>query len=455
MAPSKKSSTSRPKPSKGRPLSTSEISQSTLANTLPILSSFSLDGSLFAIITLSVDKHRLRVYNTTTGRALAEHTVESPRVSALTWAVVKLSSGTSGKEPSSPSKRKKKRVDSDVAVDEGEGLSTTTTVVLGLSNGAISFFSPSQSRIVRTLSASASTSSIVSMAIGPDSSTLWTSGADGTLRLWNIDKNEILSSWKNDDCIPYTSLSLRPTNDRSRMDILAAHHHIQILSATTDAHNPTTRKPTKLASFTGHASSVKSLCWENADISNRFFSAAEGDRFIYVWDFVEGSSSSENPLASVALDSDVRAITISPGLSKKTLVALSASGKLTFYPVPETFSPPPSAGDKIPTLLPRSTAATLPKGRTSGPPVIDLVSVPGDSGSIRVVRLVGGIRPVFDLLRYMDDDGNFIQNVTLEDVGHDPTGNALLRRTKDMSNQHHWRSVPASMSVKMKTTMIP
>ncbi|KAF8973861.1 WD40-repeat-containing domain protein [Flammula alnicola] len=383
MASTKKSSASHSKPPK---------------ETYPILSSFSPDGTLFAFVTLAVDKHRLRVYNTLSARAVAEHTVDSGRVSTLTW---------------------KKEDPIRSIKDDAEAVKEVAVVVLGLSDGVVLFFSPSHSKINCTLTHPTSTFPILSVAIGLTSKSLvWTSSADSSIRLWDVQKNAILKTWKHDDRIPSTFLSVRPTGEDDRIDLLVAHHHIRLLADASAEHNPTQTKPKEIASFTGHASSINALLWTNSDeTSTRFFSSAEADRFIYVWD-IDGASSNEKPVASISLDSDVRTFKLGAAdLPQQSLIALSTSGKLSFIPIPSDL--PHIIGNdssKILSLLPRSTLPSVSKNNTRDPLVVDFVSIPGDAGSICVVRLVQGIRPVFDVVRYLDANGNYIPTLNLSEV---------------------------------------
>ena len=380
--------------SKSRPLT---ASQPTSGHT-SILSSFSPDGALFVIITLAIDKHRLRLYNTASARIVAEHTFESSRVTAITWGSIK----TDTEVLDTPNKKRKKRkFDSDTPQIEKRSADTVDVVVLGLQNGTIVFFSLTASKIISTLTHPSSPSSVTALALKTvDTPILWTSSTDGIVRIWDVQKHEILSSWHDKDHIPYTSLSLRPTSDSSQTDILVGHHHIRLFSDTT-LHDPTQSTPLQLGSFTGHASSIMILRWAHAPaVSHRFFSAAVSDRFVYVWDTVKDSSLPEKPVACVALDSDVRAIGHSSSdLSQQTLVTLSVSGKLSFIPISKGLAPPSNTREttnKTFSLLPRSSVASPSNTRPLDPIVIDIICVPGDSHSVRIARLVKGVKPVFE-----------------------------------------------------------
>ena len=166
---------------------------------------------------------------------------------------------------------------------------------------------------------------------------------DGAIRLWNARQNKIMGSWKTDDRIPYSSMAVRPggiLGDDDQLDLLVANHGIRLLSMTgSQLHSSVFEsiKPKGLVSFTGHASSIKSLQWDASQKpSSRFLSMADSDRFIYVWEVPSGASTEGKIILSIPLDSNVRRIALSiprtpqPSLNseKQRILALSASGKI-------------------------------------------------------------------------------------------------------------------------------
>ncbi|KAG6857627.1 hypothetical protein H0H87_010195 [Tephrocybe sp. NHM501043] len=438
MAPSTKSK-KRTKAPQGRPVSTSAISQPVVedASHLTALSSFSPNGNHFSFLSLAVDKHRLRVYSTVTGQSVAEHIIDSARVSAATWGMFDPSEGqnTTSNTESTPSKKKRRKRDSLAAGEEAQN-AAIEVVILGLSDGSILFFSPNHGRVLRTLSHPSSTAEVLALAMVENRdkpSTLWASGADGAVRLWNAQKNEIVGSWKNDDRIPYTFFAARPTVEEGRVDILAAHHSICLLSTSSDDTN--TKKPRELASFTGHASSTRQLQWDASQSPpTRFVSFADADRIMYIWEVPEGASSEGKAVASIPLDSDSRSLSLSLSqksqsvTQKQTLLTLSASGKISVFPIPAELAISTSSKHKLSTLLPRSNLVASSKTASSAK-VINAAFVLGDVGSIRVARLVAGIRPVFDVVQYLDASGEFIPEVIIQDVQDAPVDDSLFTTT--------------------------
>ncbi|EAU92979.1 hypothetical protein CC1G_03766 [Coprinopsis cinerea okayama7 len=416
MAPSQKPSKTKSKASKARPISTAAISQPHVedASILTSLSAFSQDAHLFAYLQLAVDKHRLRVYNTASGHSLAEYTVDTARVSALHWDTLNFAS-ESQPDVASPSKKKRKKRQS-LAPEETPSSAGTEVVVLGLSDGTISFFSPSHGRVLRTLSHPSSSTPVLSLATSKN--VIWSSSADGVVRSWNIQTSEIIDTWKTEDRIPYTALSVRPNQEDDRTDLLVAHHNVRLVSRSNDVLSSS--RSTQIASFTGHASSIKLTKWAQSEIPpGRFVTMAEGDRFLYVWDIEDGTTSEGKASASIPLDSEPRTFSISPASGKVALAALSASGKVSVYPIPEELVPPASTNTtshKIPTLLSRSNIVAPAKNSASTSPVINIAFNSTDNTSLRIARLAKGVRPVFSNVKFLDDSGSYISDITLEEL---------------------------------------
>ena len=398
-----KSKKLRNKPPKSRPATTSAISQPADASSTHSLSSFSDGGELFAFVSLAVDKHRLRVYDTVTGHSTSEHLFESSRVSSICWARFDASQNEEG-----PRRKKKRR---SVGAEEKLPL---PGIVLGLTNGSLILYSPTHGKVARTISHSSSTSALVSVAVVEGGSIeamhVWTSGSDGVVRLWNMRDGSLVGSWKSEERIPYSCLAIRPGSasaSPSTTDILAASYAIQLLSIQSSSSSSldTPLKPHKLASFTGHASPVKLLRWQS---SSRFVSVAEADRFVYLWDVpAESASTSEGRVAaSIPLDSDVRTITLSSPHATppatNTLLTVSTSGRISVFSLEPDTAPVSTSKTKpqVPTLSPQCTIATpLSKQQAEARSDVAAVSFVGmEEGKIRVVRLAGGVKPVFDVV---------------------------------------------------------
>ncbi|KAG7090783.1 hypothetical protein E1B28_009868 [Marasmius oreades] len=420
MASTGKSKKNRNAPSRNRPQATSTISQP--SSYLSSLSSFSGRANFFAHLSVVVDKHRLRVFNTATGKSLAEYVPHSARISSLSWCTL----DTTPEDSQSPIKKKRRK--SHVAEDVPK--QSIEVVALGLTDGSVTFFSPTRGEVAWTLSHNSSTASILAVVSGQEIGSIWTSGADGIVRLWNVHENDLLGSFKTDDRIPYSSLALRFSADSTSPEMLVASHSIKLFP--TDLQG--SQKPKELSSFPGHASSIQILQWDKSQSpAKRFLSLAEGDRIISLWQVpdtgVDGSA-----VASVQLDSDARAASfLNSNIQKQTLLTLSASGKINIYPIPDELLP-----HKISSLIPQCTISSPAQGSSSDAPIVSAAFGEEETRTVRIARIVGGARAIFDTVRYQDENGNSIPEITLESIRNgllaETSSGPLNRRYGESSN---------------------
>ena len=400
------------KPPKGRPISNTSLScpPSQDSSLLTSLSAFSPSADLFAIVSLAVDKHRLGVHDTNTGRSVSEYIVDSARVTALSWATFQgpksLNDGQDT-EDSVPRKKRKKRDSESRAFQSVSEPDAIPVVVLGLSTGSVIIFSPSHARVIRTLSHPSSTASVLSFDVYTDvprtALIFLTSGADGIIRAWNAQTGELLSSSKTDDCVPVTSLSLRPGFESDHPSFLLAHHSIRLLSTSSDSLVTSLQKLTEEARFIGHASNTTMLRWQplgyDSQSPRRFASIAESDRHVHIWEVPQVSGSEGKLVASAPLDSDARHISFSQSPNHPSLLVLSTSGRITiFTPLNDQVATMASkkTKEKVAILSPRSSTTISFRRGTTAVRVINAAFQ--DDERIRVAWLAGGVRPVFDVV---------------------------------------------------------
>lgn len=282
-------------------------------------------------------------------------------------------------------------------------------VALGLSDGSVQIFSAAHGRIVRTLSHATSKSPILAIAEGGAhddvSQCIWTSTADGNLILWDVLKGEILVSTQSEGRTPYSALAIRPGIKHNQNHILAASNTIHLLSSSFDSASSDDSESDnfkEVATFGGHASAVKSLLWDPSEAPNRrFYSSAEDDRFVYIWETPESPSIKGKMAASYPLDADVRQIDVFSSTGRQVLLTLSSSGKVTLSPVPAELST--STGVKntskqqVPTLLPRTTI-NLSKKSASDVRVVAAAFLHSEQGKIRTALVSGGAKVAFETL---------------------------------------------------------
>jgi len=408
MATAPPSKKQKVKPPKGRPVSNTPLSHppSRDSSFFATLSAFSPSADLFAIVSLAVGKHHLRVHDTNTGRSISEHIADSARITALSWATFPthkpLSDEGQESENSAPRKKRKKR--DSRAPPPASGPDAIPVVSLGLSTGSITIFSPSHARVIRTLSHPSSTSSILAFDVCtnvPGVALIFvTSCADGFIRTWNAQTGELLSSSKIDGRLPGTSLSLRPGVESDHPSFLLAHHSIRLLSASSFLLT-SSQKLTEEARFVGHASNVTMLRWQPFDSQSPriFASIAESDRHVHIWEVPHVLGGEGKLVASAPLDSDARHISFSRPPNHPGLLVLSASGRISIFTTTNdqvSTMTPQKTKEKVTTLSPRSSATIFLRRNTTAVQVINAAF--DQVGQIRVVWLAGGVRPVFNVV---------------------------------------------------------
>ncbi|GJJ09570.1 hypothetical protein Clacol_003793 [Clathrus columnatus] len=350
---------------------------------------FSSSADQFALLVVSVDKHCLRIFDVSDCSLIAEHSIDTARVSSICWLSLTLKEDEIVSNPSTPARpQKRKKSASKTASLESN---RTQLVGLGLTDGSLLLYSPKHARVLRVLSHPTSSSAVLAITPGKKPFHLWCSTSNGFLYIWNVARNELLNNYKSDDA-GYTSLTLFPNEDEDGdedFNLLVANHVIKVLTMPPSANLQLEgdHKLKEKMAFTGHITSVKSLHHDNL----RLLSHAEGDR---------------KPLASASLDASVRQITTHSG----KLLALSASDKVSLFELPATVP-----GDQISALTPSSTISRDPKANNEDISVIAVAFISNsDSEShVRIACLKSGARPIFEDVHYSEKSGKYIPQIFL------------------------------------------
>lgn len=384
---SKKAKKASAKPPKSRPASTGALVQPVTAEgtSLATLSAFSPDGQWFALLSLAVDKHKLRVFDRNSGKSIAEYVLQASSVTSLQWAQI----AATLDPPLSPQSKKRKRTNENSKPEERH--SGILVVVLGLANGGLTCFSPTQGTSILSLSSPISSGAVLAAIVDPDQKRLWTSGVDGSIRLWDIHKNTIIHSWKSKHRSAYSTLSLKPgtsTDENRPQQALAANHAIDLLELPI---NPLAESsnPRILATFSGHTSNLTSMQWISSHHEVEFVTSAERDRFLQGWHVL--SVGGEGKISfSAPIDGDIRKVHVSS--DESLVIVVSATGTIWL------FSYPPSLSSSPTTLEPRSVISiNPPKGKRNAEAtvILDAILTPNRTGTMQVARLSNGVRPAF------------------------------------------------------------
>ncbi|KAF3080316.1 Small subunit (SSU) processome component [Orbilia oligospora] len=295
------------------------LAQSTSISTAsPILkSAFSPSWSklsLFSSVLRGLDAHRLRCHDITSGRLQCEHIFEkSVEINSLSWGSLVEAEGDRKK------KKRKRASNADAIVDDDEDVQQNTgEVVIAAtgSNGKIYLYSPVQAEVVKTLDGG---------HVGPVTDFQFVESAKG-VRAWSCGGNRLVE-WDVKKGSSIRNISFGETVNFFRTlplpdSIICASYSTYIV----DINSP----PSDLIStFTSHTSQVHSL--RKTSKQNKFLSAADGDRFIYVSDIKK-----EKSLGSLVAKSDVTKV--DTAAQDTALIAVTADGVVEVFQQPWSFS---------------------------------------------------------------------------------------------------------------------
>ncbi|KAF3933388.1 hypothetical protein ABW19_dt0206196 [Dactylella cylindrospora] len=293
------------------------LSQSTsLSTASPILkSAFSPSWSklsLFSSVIRGLDAQRLRCHDTSNGRLQCEHIFDKNiDVNSISW-------GSLAEADKDRKKKKRKRASDATATveDEAEQQDDSQMVVAVTSNtGKIFLYSPIQGEMVRILDGGHS-GPVTDFQFAESGKTLraWSCGGNKLVE-WDLKKGAYIRSIAFGE-----TLNLFKTLPLSDSIVCASYSAYLI-----DLESP----PTDLVSnFSSHTSQVHTL--RKTSKQNKFLSAAEGDRFIYVSDIKK-----EKSLGSLVAKGDVAKVDTTA--QDGALVAVTADGVVELFLQPWSF----------------------------------------------------------------------------------------------------------------------
>lgn len=392
------------KPSRSRPVSTSELNQPLLpwsgsvnASTASCSFSPAPDHTLFAHISNQVHQQRLRIYNASASAASSSQLVTDFLLASLGGAECLSSHWI--RFSSQPSKSAKRRKHGAEASEDSNGSgSTQLLLALGLSSGEVHLLSPALAQSVAILdgssasgssTASAANAGIVSMAYSEANKTLFACSKNGWVSSFALA--DVKLGDQPNALRPFSSF--RPDNKSavqllsSRRDLVLSAHHSISLTDTSQSNNAVR------ATFTGHASPVTHLEWID---DHSFVSAAEGDRMISAWtyDTKAAKAVAGRAFATAALDGPVRALAVSTSSAQqgRTLITIvTQTGSVRIYGLPADSNTDASPTKKKSAALPslELLAQSSTEGSASSVEWIDARLV---SDKLRLARLIRGAK---------------------------------------------------------------
>ncbi|GAA5894503.1 Utp5p [Sporobolomyces salmoneus] len=459
---------------KKTPKSTPRTTVINPATVATVLTSFSPSSSTtlnsssatyYAHLHCAPDAHTLRVYEVDSGKCISRWASngageessaggeEEQRVRSLEWCWLPAAGSSEGSEVGQDSsKRGKKRRKSDggsAAIDSplkaSQPASPKLTIALGLDNGSILLWDPRGVAPARTLhhatsnSPVTSLSSPVSTSIAQDGH-LWSAHQDGSVRLWDLGSAQLVGKvsglteekrW-DDLIVRYDDGEDSKRTAKVVLSHLSLHVYSVQMGSSKKQDKVRDLKATEIGRCTGHVEPAK-IRWTGAASDSilssvdelTFLSFTSSDRFVQVWSIPSSPSSSPangTLVARLALDSGVSSASVSPlNLASQTLAAIdTVTGSVSLALLPLDLAPQPTSSPKkgkknaatsvvaLETITEISSPSQGSKGEAG---VSEVTFREGEDGKAVVCR--GGIKPVFEVISFRDEEGSIVKKVEL------------------------------------------
>ncbi|CAG8766506.1 38864_t:CDS:10 [Gigaspora margarita] len=328
-----------------------------------LLASFDLPAAeFFALVTQSVDRHRLRVFDTHTGTVNNDFSSDKEdKFTCLTWG--KIYDGDLNGKVDTPPPKKKKKLSSQIQ-------QFSKVIALGLQNGSIAIYSIAHGGIIKTLSGSHKLP-INNFIFSKNGKKAYSCAEDAYIVEWDFEKG----------------------------DMIRTYHQV--------------------VGFTIKTSSQE-LHWAlNDDIC---VSTAEHDRFINIWQ-CKGNEPQGVGFSALTLDEDTKGLSIS---KFNAILAISETGIINIFRDVNSHSPVQLNKKKkrFTTQTPDCVIKVLNENDNTVIPILSACFLDENenekSGFIMIAR-GSTVKPIFEKVRFIDEkNGEFLPNVTL--VRHPSTG---------------------------------
>ncbi|KAL2835169.1 Dip2/Utp12 family-domain-containing protein [Aspergillus cavernicola] len=386
--------------------------------------------ALFASVIQGLDGQNLRIHDTNTGRLQCEH-VLGPKelVTSLDWGYY------AGRKEQSKKKRKRH---SDVN-GTSDGLDQGDVVVAFATNTSdIRMYSPAEDKIVGALTGG-HTGGVKDFKFTADRPQEgWSIGGDNKMVQWDLVTGQRTKVINLPTSTTFTALS-RPLH--SNPPVICASQTPYIIG--TEDKSPIT--------FPAMRNSIQSILTSSTkSASDGLFLASDNDRYINVFDpetrQLAMNLVAEREVISLSLytkkDADANL-----ALEKQVLVAVTQDGTIELFARPfvrprdlKTSKPSSSLKAKSMQMTRRAEAAIkMTKSETSND-LVPVVSVSFQGPDLLVAWTHGGIVPLFERVRWLDEDTDELAFTGLKTIAKTKSSSILssvtTNGTKNANESH-------------------
>ncbi|CDS12896.1 hypothetical protein LRAMOSA05080 [Lichtheimia ramosa] len=344
----------------------------------------------FAIVTHSVDRHRLRIFSTRSGTVSNDYSAENKeRFTCLSWGSV-IDNGGLGQSHDGKAGKKRRTHD------------TLKVVALGTNTGNILLYSLAHGSIVKRLS-DAHTMPVTDFVLNKAGTKGYSISEDNYVVEWDIEHEKEIFKWKaNEKSVRRLALS----HDETKLAI--AGHAISLW-------NVDERKSFK--KFTGHASFVKDLEFSQDD--DILISIADDDRYINVWD-AQSTNNNANNLTALTLENNASQIDFSE--TESSVLAVAEDGTVGIW---ENASSTGVASAprhrrkaaRVTTRQPESNIKVIATSEDDNETIIPVLSasfVSDHNGKAIMIARGSSFMPSFEVVRYVNEEtGAVLDDIVL------------------------------------------
>ncbi|KAJ6101094.1 hypothetical protein N7499_000724 [Penicillium canescens] len=348
--------------------------------------------ALFASVIQGLDAQHIRIHDTNTGRLQCEHALgPKETVTSLDWGYY----GGSGKGRDQSKKKRKRGSDVNGAID---GLDQGDIVVaFGTSTSDIRMYSPSEDKVVGTLTG-AHEKGIKDFKFTADrpGQEAWSIGGDNKLVQWDLRTGQSIKTIHLPASSVFSALS-RPVP--SNLPLICASQTPYLI----DAENAD-ESPVQFPAMRNPIHTVVSSSSESA--GEGFFLASDGDRFINVFD-----AATQKLVRNLVAEQDVSSVSLhTDGNStpeKQILAAVTEDGTIELFSKPfvqPQNAPAASAKASRKQMTQKANAALKITHTASSSACVPVISISFQDPNIVVAYAEGGVVPVFERVRFLDEN---------------------------------------------------